>query len=349
MPEAVSAPAPASSASPGFEDPRVREIVSAVSPARVEHDVRTLVGFGTRHTLSDTLSDTRGIGAARRWLFAEFERTSRACGGCLDVRYVSEIVPAEAGSRIPRPVKVVDVVAILRGRSEPGRHLIMQGHYDSRRTDVMDSTGVAPGANDDGSGVAATLEAARVLSRYSFDETIVFAALAGEEQGLYGGKVLANYAHAQGWKVDGVFNNDIVGNIHGIYGVVVNTTVRVFAAGVAPDATPAELRRYLYAGGELDTPSRELGRYTARVAETYVPNLTVRLIYRLDRFRRGGDQTPFFLAGDPAIRVTESVEDYRRQHQDVRTENGEEYGDLPGGVDFPYLAKVTAMNAATLA
>ena len=331
------------------EDARIRQIVAGVSAARIEADIRRMAAFGTRHTLSDTLSATRGIGASRRWLFAEFQRISQQCGGCLEVRYVGEVIPANPQGRIRVPTHVVNVVAIQRGQTDPTRHVLITGHYDSRVNDVMDATSDAPGANDDASGVAAALEAARVLSRHRFDGTIVYGALAGEEQGLLGGEILARFARANGWRIAGVLNNDIIGNTRGQTGAAGNTTARVFAPGIAPDASAAELRRYLYSGGELDTPTRQLARYVDRVADQYVNDLDVQMIYRLDRFGRGGDQTPFFLAGYPAVRITETYEDYTRQHQNVRVENGIRYGDTPDMVDYPYVAKMTSLNAAALA
>lgn len=330
-------------------NPRIREIASAASAARVERDVRVLAGFGTRHTLSDTLSATRGIGAARRWIFDEFQRISRECGGCLEVRYVSEVLPGDTAGRVYRETRIVNVVAVQRGRVHADRHVLITGHYDSRATDVRDAAIDAPGANDNASGTAATLEAARLLSRYPVEKTVVYAALAGEEQGLLGGAILARHAEREGWKIEGVLNNDIVGNTRGQNGVVDNTAVRIFAPGIRPNATAAELSRYLYRGGELDVPARQLARYVDRIAELYFPNLDARIVYRLDRFGRGGDQTPFFLAGHPAIRITEPNEDYTRQHQDLRTENGVRYGDVADAVDFDYLAKISALNAASLA
>jgi len=341
--------AAAASVAPSGDDARIHEIVRSASAARVERDVRTLAGFGTRHTMSDTLSQTRGIGAARRWLFAEFTRISQQCGGCLQVMYVDSLVKGDPAGRIKTDTRVVDVVAIQRGTTDPGRYVLVQGHYDSRVTDVMNVTADAPGANDDASGVAAALESARLLSRYRFNGSIVYAALAGEEQGLHGGETLASYARKNGWRISGVLNNDIVGNTRGMGGLVNNTTARIFGPGIPPTATQAELRRYLYSGGELDTPSRELARYLVNVADRFVPNLDLHLVYRLDRFGRGGDHTPFFLAGYPAIRLTESQEDYTRQHQDLRTENGIRYGDTPDQVDYPYLAKMASLNAASLA
>ncbi|HEX6923973.1 MAG TPA: M20/M25/M40 family metallo-hydrolase [Longimicrobiaceae bacterium] len=347
LPAAVRPP---SGVVPAFEDPRIREIVGAVSAARIERDIRTLAGFGTRHTLSDTISDSRGIGAARRWIYQEFQRISESCGGCLEVRYVSEVVSAGTSNRIPRDVEIVNVVAMLRGRSDPSRVVLLTGDIDSRVSDVNDARSDSPGANDNASGVAALLEAARVLSRYPADATIAFAALSGEEQGLYGGEILARHARQEGWRIEAVINNDMIGNIAGITGVIDNTTARVFAPGLHPATSEAELRRILSTGGELDTPARQLARYIARVAETYFPNLRVEIIYRLDRFGRGGHHTPFFLAGFPAaVRLMEAHENYTRQHQDLRVEDGVRYGDVIEGVNFDYAASITALDAATLA
>jgi hypothetical protein len=354
-PSGVRAPAPepalrATTSAPGFEDPRIHEIVGAVSAARIEHDVRTLVSFGTRHTLSDTLSATRGIGAARRWIFAEFERISSACGGCLDVQYVAEVVPAGTSARIPRDVNVVNVVALLRGRTDPARVVLLTGDIDSRVSDVNDAESESPGANDNATGVAATLEAARVLSRYPTDGSIAFVAVAGEEQGLHGGEIVARHAQGEGWRLEAVINNDMIGNVEGITGVIENTTARVFAPGLAPTTTEVQLRRILSTGGELDTPARQLARYIDRVADVYLPNLDVEIIYRLDRYGRGGHHTPFFLAGYPAaVRLMEAHENYTRQHQDLRIEDGVRYGDVIEGVDFAYAASITALDAATLA
>lgn len=350
LPAPAPAPAPlAAGVAPSGEDARIHEIVGAVSAARIERDIRRLAAFGTRHTLSDTVSRTRGIGAARRWIYDEFQRISRECGGCLEVIYVRDVLRGGTHPRIPQDVEIVNVVAIQRGQADPGRFVIVQGHYDSRASDVLDATSDAPGANDNASGTAAVLEAARVLSRYRFDASIAYAALAGEEQGLHGGEIFAEYALRQGWRVEGVLNNDIIGNSRGITGLVENTTARVFAPGLAPEAGEAELRRVLSTGGELDTPSRQLGRYLVRTADRYLPTLDVQLIYRLDRFGRGSDHTPFFHRGFPAVRISETHEDYTRQHQDVRTEGGVEYGDVPDAVDFDYAAKITALNAAALA
>lgn len=348
-PPMPASPPPSPGTAPEFENVRIAEIVGAASASRVERDVRTLVDFGTRHTLSDTLSTSRGIGAARRWLFAEFQRISAQCGGCLEVMYISDIVPGGSSERVPFDVQVVNPVAILRGRLNPDHYVLMTAHYDSRVSDANDATSDAPGANDNASGVAAVLEAARLLSRYPSDISIVFAPLAGEEQGLLGGRILAEHALENGWVVEGVLNNDVVGNTRGISGVSENTTVRVFAPGIPVTADRAQLQRLLSMGGELDVPSRQLARRVARIAAEYMPTLDVLMIYRLDRFGRGGDHRPFFEQGFTAVRLTETHEDYRRQHQDVRVENGIEYGDLPDVMDFAYLAKVATLNAATLA
>jgi hypothetical protein len=334
---------------PSQESPAIHDLVAAASPARIEADIRTLVGFGTRHTLSDTLSTTRGIGAARRWIFAEFQRISQACGGCLDVRYVSEVKKAEPTGRIPVDVEIVNVVAVLRGRVEPDRYVLLVGDIDSRVTDVLNAKDSSPGANDNASGIAALLEAARLLSKHTPNASIAFAALSAEEQGLFGGEILAKHAIANKWRIDAIINNDMVGNIAGIDGVIENTKARVFAPGLPADTPPAELRRILTNGGELDTPSRQLARYIDHTADRYFPNLDVEIIYRLDRYGRGGHHTPFFNAGFPAaVRLMESHEDYNKQHQDIRVENGIAYGDVIEGVNFPYAASMTALDAATL-
>lgn len=319
---------------------------TAPSAANIERDVRTLVGFGTRHTLSDTVSTTRGIGAARRWVFDEFTRISKACGGCLEVRYVSGTVQGEP--RIPGPVEVVSVIAIQRGSVDPNRYVIMSGDIDSRVSDVMDATSDAPGANDNASGVAGTLEAARVLGRHRFAGSIVYAALAGEEQGLFGGKFLAEEAKRQGWRIEAVLNNDMIGNSRGIDGVHDNVTARVFSEGTRVNETAEEARARRFTGGELDSPSRNLARYIARMA-AHVPNLEVMMVNRLDRFGRGGHHRPFNDLGYPAVRVMETHEHYDRQHQDLRTENGRVYGDTLDGVDFAYAAKLTALDVVALA
>jgi Zn-dependent M28 family amino/carboxypeptidase len=332
---------------PPARDARVLQIADSVSSRRIEHDIRTLVGFHTRNTLSDTVSATRGIGAARRWIKAQFDSISSACGGCLDVFYLKQLV--QAGRRIPKPVWIVDVVAVLRGRSDSGRYLAMTGHYDSRASDVLDDTVAAPGADDDASGTAAVLEAARVLSHFRFAASIAFGALAGEEQGLYGGRLMAHEAKARGWQVETDLNNDIVGGTQGIDGQKDNTVVRVFSESPAAGTTGPDLDRLRVFGGEVDSPSRQIARYVEHIAEQYFPRLGVMMIYRQDRFGRGGDHIAFNTEGYPAVRLTEPHEIYRRQHQTVRVESGVFYGDVPDSVDFDYAARVTALNAATIA
>jgi len=340
---AQSSPAPV--AYP-HEQPGLHALATAPSEARLHDTIARLVGFGTRHTLSDTRSDKRGIGAARRWVKGQFEAISRDCGGCLEVVTPSQVF---TGERIPKPTEVMDVVAIKRGSSDPDRVIVMTGHLDSRVTDIMNSTSDAPGANDDASGVAALMEAARLLSRQDNRATLVFAALSGEEQGLYGGKVLADYAVARGWKVEADLNNDIVGNSRGQNGVLDNTTVRVFSEGTRTNETPRQAMIRNYFGGEVDSPSRNVARYMASIADQYLPDLHVKMVYRTDRYGRGGDQVEFLKAGYPAIRVSEGHEDYTRQHQDLRTEHGIHYGDTIDGIDFRYLARITALNTVTMA
>jgi Zn-dependent M28 family amino/carboxypeptidase len=327
-------------------DAQLAAIAGAVDPQALHATVETLVGFGTRHTLSDTFSATRGIGAARRWTKARFEALAKACGGCLEI-----VTPAQTvtGKRIPDGVEIVDVVAIQRGTGDPGRVVAITGHIDSRVTDVMDAAHDAPGADDDASGTAAVLEAARVLSQRRFAATIVYGVLSGEEQGLYGGKVLADYAKAQGWQVEADLNNDIVGNSHGQDGVDDNGVVRVFSEGTKALETPQQANRRRYNGGELDSPSRNLARFVANLADRHLVNFRVNMVYRTDRYGRGGDQVEFLEHGYPALRLTEPHEDYRNEHQDVRTEAGVRYGDTLDRVDFDYLAQVTRLNAIALA
>ena len=328
------------------EQPSLQALATAPSEAELHANIEKLVSFGTRHTLSDTKSDKRGIGAARRWVKSRFEEISRECGGCIEVVTPSQVF---SGKRAPQRTEVMDVVAIKLGKGDPKRVIVMTGHLDSRVTDVMNSTSDAPGANDDASGVAALMEAARLLSKQDNDATLVFAALSGEEQGLYGGKVLADYAVAQGWQVQADLNNDIVGNSHGQNGVLDNTTLRVFSEGTKSNETPEQAKFRAYHGGEVDSPSRNIARYMEQIASNYLPDLRVRMVYRTDRYSRGGDQVSFLEAGYPAVRVTEGHEDYTRQHQDLRTEKGIHYGDTIDGVDFRYLAHVTALNTVTMA
>lgn len=313
-----------------------------VSQARLRGDVETLVAFGTRHTLSSHTDPKRGIGAALRWGEGQFREISRQCGDCLTIALPETTV---AGERLPAPARIVNVVAIQRGSERPDEVVIVQAHIDSRVSDVMDAAKEAPGANDNASGSALVTEAARVLTRRRFPATVVYALLSGEEQGLYGGKLMADWARAQGWTVKAVLNNDIVGGTRGSDGAVDNTHVRVFSEGSRADAsaqTRAQARRF---GGENDSPSRNLSRFIARFASR---ELAVRQVWRTDRMGRGGDHIPFLDAGFPAIRFSAAIEDYDHQHQDLRTEGGVKFGDTVDEMDFAYLAKVTRLNVAVL-
>jgi hypothetical protein len=296
--------------------------------------------------LSSQTDPKRGIGASLRWTEQEFRRYSRACGGCLTIVTPSDVV---TGRRVPTPTKVTNVVAIQRGTTDPNRVVVITGHIDSRVTDVMNATADAPGANDDGSGTAAVIEAARVLSRHRFPATIVYAALSGEEQGLLGGKILADYAKAQGWEVVANLNNDIIGNSCGSDGYCDAAHVRVFSEGPRWQGREDLAARQRSLGGENDSPSRNLSRYLADLAEDLSLGLDVRQIWRNDRFGRGGDHTEMLNAGYPAIRFTVAVENYNYQHQDLRVENGIQYGDTVDKMDFPYLRNVTQLNVAALA
>ncbi|HEX6632063.1 MAG TPA: M28 family peptidase [Gemmatimonadaceae bacterium] len=342
----LAPPPPAESLQvPPAADPRLYEIGAAPSAANIERDVRALAGFGTRNTLSDTLSSTRGIGAARRYVKAQFDAISQACGGCLEVYYLAKVDTVRGGA----VANVVNVIAVQRGTVHPNRYAIMTADIDSRASDGNDATSDAPGANDNASGMAGALEAARVLTRYRFPSTIVYAGLSGEEQGLFGGQNMARTAKEKGWDIVAVLNNDMIGNIEGLNGVVDNTTFRVFSEPVPATATEADWRRYRIYGGEVDGPSRQVARYIDRLVGTYMTNLDAKMIYRLDRFGRGGHHRPFNDVGYPAVRVMETWENYTRQHQNLRTEDGVAYGDVVEKVNFPYAAKLTGVNAITLA
>ena len=332
---------------PPSEDMRLYDVASATSAQRIGRDIAKLVSFGTRHSLSDTQSETHGIGAARRWIKVEFESISRDCGGCLEVMTIADTV--SGANRIPEPHEIVSIVAIQRGQHDPNRMLMMSGDIDSRITDPMNATGTSPGANDNASGMAGVIEAARVLTRYKFSASIVFMGLAGEEQGLFGGKIVAARAKQQGWNIDAVLNNDMIGNIAGINGVIDNHSARIFSEGVRWVETEEEARKRYFTGGEVDSASRNLARYIKRVGEQYVSNLDLMMVYRLDRFGRGGHHRPFNEAGFPGVRIMEVNEHYDRQHQDLRVEDGRNYGDTIEFVDFDFAAKLTALNAVALA
>lgn len=321
-------------------------IAQQVDQQRLRAIIEKLVSFGTRHTLSSQTDPKRGIGASLRWTEEEFRRYSKACGNCLTIATPSDVV---TGRRVPTPTKVTNVIAIQRGTTDPNRVIVITGHIDSRVTDVMDFTKDAPGANDDGSGTAAVIEAARVLSKYKFPATIVYGVLSGEEQGLLGGKILADYAKAQGWQVEANLNNDIIGNSCGSDGVCDPSHVRVFSEGPRQQGADALRPQQRSLGGENDAPSRNLSRYLDEMADDFGLGLNVRPIWRNDRFGRGGDHTEFLNAGFPAVRFSVAVENYNWQHQDLRVENGVEFGDTIDKVDFPYLGKVVKLNVAALA
>ncbi|MBD0849183.1 M28 family peptidase [Maribacter arenosus] len=330
-------------------DSRIYDIINAVSANRIEADVTALTNFGTRHTLSDTVSQTRGIGAARRWIKSQFEETSKACGDCLEVFYQKDLVKKGDNQRIVHDVMVVNVVAIQWGARYPNRFIIMSGDIDSRVSDPTDYTTDSPGANDNASGMAGTMEAARVLSNYKFDNSIIYVGLSGEEQGLYGGKGLAAFAKTKGWEIIGILNNDMIGNIKGVDGVIDNREFRIFSEPVPPTETEKERNARRFYGGEVDGISRQLARYVHKTTQAYMPELNPKMVYRLDRFGRGGHHRPFNDAGYAGIRIMEAHENYSQQHQDIRTENGIAYGDVLEHVDFDYARKLTAVNAINLA
>lgn len=333
----------------GQTDTRMYDIINAVSEDRLKDDVTSLVNFGTRHTLSDTVSQTRGIGAARRWIKKEFETISANCNNCLEVFYQKDFVKKGANPRIVHDVEVVNVVAIQRGKKYPNRFIIMSGDIDSRVSGATDFTSDSPGANDNASGMAGAMEAARVLSKYEFDASIIYLGLSGEEQGLFGGGGVAKYAKDNGWDIIGIFNNDMIGNSTGVDGVVSNRDFRIFSEPVPPTETERQRNARRFYGGEVDGISRQLARYVHKTVKTYMPEMNPMMIYRLDRFGRGGHHRPFNDAGFAGIRIMEAHENYTQQHQDIRTENGIAYGDVLAHVDFGYAKKLTAVNAINMA
>jgi Peptidase family M28 len=343
---ALTAAAPPPHKATASPDARLRSIIAPVSAAELKANVEKLVSFGTRHTLSSQTDPNRGIGAALNWAEAQFNRYSAACGNCLIVSRSSDTF---TGERLPGPTRITDVFAIQRGTERPNDVVIITGHIDSRVTDPMNANAFEPGANDDGSGTATVLEAARVLSKHKFPGTIVYAALMGEEQGLYGGKVMAAYAKAQGWNVIANLNNDIIGNSCGSDGLCDSTHVRIFSEGPRWQGHEDLARQQRSLGGENDAPGRNISRYLDKLADRLNIGLDVRQIWRNDRFGRGGDHTEFLNLGFPAVRLTVAVENYNWQHQDVRVEKGIRYGDTIDHMDFPYLAKVAKLNVAALA
>jgi len=336
---------------PAYADPQIKAALSEISAGQIQSDIENLVSFQTRSTISAqdaaSISKGQGIGAAREWIKSEFERYSRECSGCLEVKTDSFTQPVS--ERVAKPTVITNVYAVLKGTNplDAKRIVLVTGHYDSRNSSNENVTDAAPGANDDASGTAVSVECARVLSKLKFPGTIVFLTVAGEEQGLYGSKHFAEYAKAQGWQIEAVLNNDIVGGDEtpGQDPKV----VRVFSESIPDSATESQLRMIRALGGENDSPSRELARYIAQAARIYETQVSPLLEFRRDRYLRGGDHISFNEAGFPAVRFTEFQENYAHQHQNVRAENGIEYGDLSKFVDFDYVANVARLNAAALA
>ena len=333
----------------GQEKKDLYKIIDEVSSERIEKDIRKLVSFGTRHTLSDTLSKKRGIGAARRWIKSEFEKISNNCNNCLEVFYQKNYFTPKDGERIVKPVWINNVVAIQKGSMNPNSFIIMSGDIDSRISDPTNYKDDSPGANDNASGMAGTIEAARVLSKYKFENSIVYVGLAGEEQGLFGGKGLAEFAQKKGWNIIGILNNDMIGNIKGVDGVIDNRTFRIFSEPVPANEKENERLARRFYGGEVDGISRQLARYIHKNVKDYMPEMNPLMIYRLDRFGRGGHHRPFNDLGYAGVRIMEAHENYIMQHNDIRVENGISYGDVIEGVDFEYAKKLTAVNAINLA
>ena len=327
----------------------ISNIVREIDARNIEASIRKLVSFGTRNTLSEQNDPKRGIGAARDWLYAEFLKAAELSKGRMTVEKQS--YEQQKAQRIPQPTIITNVVATLKGMQPEStdRIYVVSGHYDSMCNSPTDAKCDAPGANDDASGTAAVLEMARVMAKYEFDATIVFMAVAGEEQSLLGSTYYAEQAKQKNWNVDAMFTNDIIGNTLGGNGVRDRGTVRVFSEGVPSNETPAEATTRRSVGGENDSPSRQLARFIKEIGEASVPQMKVMLVYRRDRYGRGGDHIPFLERGYPAVRFTEVNEEFRHQHQNVRVENGVQYGDLPEFVDFPYVANVARVNAASLA
>lgn len=332
-------------------DPDILKLVGEISAPRIERSIIVLSSFRTRHTLSDPAPNGDGIGAAAGWIRTQFERTKSEAGGRLTVRD-DTFLQKPVAPRIPSSVRITNVVATLQGsRAGSSRRVyLVSGHYDSRVRNILDSNSPAPGADDDASGTAAVIEMERVMSKYDFPATIVFIAFAGEEQGLNGSTHYAAEAKQRGEEIEGVLNNDIIGNTHAVDGSVERHRVRLFAQGVpAASRWDDDMARLVAQGGENDTPPRELARAIRDAAVVYEPSMTVQIVYRTDRYLRGGDHVPFLDRGYPAVRFTEPSEDFRHEHEDVRTENGVAYGDIPDNVDSVYVSDVARVNAAALA
>jgi hypothetical protein len=330
------------------DDQVIYDIISEVSSERIKKDIKKLASFGTRHTLSDTLSEKRGIGAARRWIKSTFNKISKECDDCLEISYQKNYF-SKNKRRLVNDVWINNVVAIQRGSKYPNRYIIMSGDIDSRVSDPNDFSSDSPGANDNASGMAGVLEASRVLSKYTFENSIVYLGLSGEEQGLYGGMGLAEYAKENNWEIIGVLNNDMIGNIEGIDGIIDNYSFRIFSEPTPANESEKSRKRRRFYGGEVDGNSRQLARYIHKQVKKFMPKLNPMMIYRLDRFGRGGHHRPFNDLGYPGVRIMEAHENYNRQHQDLRTEEGIKYGNVIEGVNFNYAKNITAVNAINLA
>lgn len=332
---------------PAKPDPEIAKMIKEVSAKNIEATIRKLVSFGTRNTLSEQDNPTRGIGAARDWIYQEFVKISKDCGGCLDVQKEAFVQPK--ANRIPEPTTLTNVFAILNGKTDAKRYYVVSGHYDSMCSSPTDAKCDAPGANDDASGTAVSIELARVMSKRSFDATIVFMAVPGEEQGLLGAANFAEQAKVNKLNIEAMFTNDIVGGVTTQKGSINRNKVRVFSEGVPSNETEQQANTRRSVGGENDSASRQLARFIKEQSARYLKNFGVMMIYRRDRYGRGGDHIPFVERGFTAVRITESDEDYTHQHQNVRTENGVFYGDTPEFVDFEYTANVARVNLIALA
>jgi Peptidase family M28 len=331
-------------------DPEIEKMVTAISPDSLKAYILKMVSFGTRHTMSTVSDPKQGIGAAREWVVAKFKEFAKQSNGRMTA-FVDTTTLQPDGRRISKPVSLGNAMAILKGTNPADQRIfVISGHLDSRVTDVMNATSEAPGANDDASGVAAVLECARIMSKYEFSATIIFVAVSGEEQGLLGANFMAGKAKDQNWIIEAVLNNDIMGsNNSSETNIINNTKVRVFSEGLPAyelDKAAANIRNL---GLENDGKSRQLARYVKEIGERYVDNLEVVMVYRNDRFLRGGDHTSFIQKGFAAVRITEMNENFNHQHQDLKTDKGVQYGDLPEFMDFVYLAKNTGVNLASLA
>ncbi len=332
---------------PEKANPKVAQMLQEISAKNIETIIRKLVSFGTRNTLSAQDNPTRGIGAARDYLYSEFQKISKECGNCLQVE--KQTFLQEKAARVPQPTNLTNVYAVLKGTTNPDRVYVVSGHYDSMCTSPTDAECDAPGANDDASGTAAVVEMARVMSKQKFDATIIFMAVPGEEQGLLGAAYFAQQALEKKMDIEAMFTNDIIGGVTTFKNAANRQTVRVFSEGVPSNETEQQANTRRGTGGENDSPSRQLARFIKESADVYTPKFPVTMIYRRDRYLRGGDHIPFLEKGFTAVRITETNEDYDHQHQNVRTENGKFYGDTPEFVDYGYVANVTRVNAASLA